>query len=165
MNSASSPLSELPAVGFLTDVPADHRAFLTGFGKFLRPHNGDILIAEGTNQESLSLVLEGTLHVVTSLTSHPMLLATVGAGDSLGEINLFDPAVASATVIARSECLIWSMTRGELEGLIDADPTAGLSVMRGLLRQLSKRIRQMNEKLSDAAGLGASFGPTRSPQP
>lgn len=161
MNSESSPLPELPAVGFLAEVPADHRAFLTGFGKFCRPHNGEVFIAQGSAQESLSLVLDGTLHVVTSLDQHPMLLATLGKGDSLGEINLFDPATASATVIARSECLIWTVTRHELEGLIGADPTAGLSVMRGLLRQLSRRIRQMNEKLAAVAGIGAILDPLK----
>jgi len=165
MNSGSSPLPELPAVGFLAEVPAEQRAFLTGFGKFYRPHNGDIFIAEGSPQESLSLILAGTLHIVSSLTSHPMLLATVSEGDSLGEINLFDAAAASATVIARSECLIWSVTRSELEGLVDADQGTGLNVMRGLLRQLSRRIRQMNEKLADVAGLGASFSHNRDLNP
>lgn len=148
MNSPSSPLPELPAVGFLADVPAEHRAFLTGFGKFCRPHNGDEFIAEGSSQESLSLVLAGTLHVVSSVGDRPMLLATLAEGDSLGEINLFDPATASASVIARSECLIWSVTRSELDGLVAADPIVGLDVMKGLLRQLSRRIRRMNEKLA-----------------
>ena len=150
MSASSSPLPELPAVGFLAEIPAEHRAFLTSFGKFLRPHNGEVFIAEGSAQESLNLVLAGTLHVVSSLSDHPLLLATLGEGDSLGEINLFDPAAASATVIARSECLIWSVTRSELDGLLDADPVVGIDVMKGLLRQLSRRIRHMNEKLVTA---------------
>jgi CRP-like cAMP-binding protein len=158
----SSPLTEIPAVGFLTDVPAEHRAFLTGFGKFLRPQASEVFIAEGSPQDSLSLVLSGTLHVVTSLDQHPMLLATLGEGDSLGEINLFDPATASATVIARSECLVWTITREELDGLVEADPIAGLSVMRGLLRQLSRRIRHMNEKVAAVAGFGAILDPLKS---
>ena len=58
-----------------------------------------------------------------------------------------DPAAASATVIARESCLIWTVTRDELNGLLAADPEAGLAVMKGLLRQLSSRIRQMNQKL------------------
>ena len=148
MNPSSSPLPELPDVGFLAEVPSDHRAFLTGFGRFLRFHKDDIVIAEGTPQESLSLVLAGTMHVISTADERPILLATLGEGDSIGEINLFDPATASATVIARSECLTWSITRSELDGLVDADLTTGLSVMKGLLRQLSRRVRHMNEKLA-----------------
>ncbi len=147
MNPEASPLPELPAVGFLADIPAEHRAFLTGFGKFRRPRAEEVFIAEGSPQETLNLVLAGTLHVVTTRAGRQMLLATVGEGDSLGEINLFDPASASATVIARSECLIWTITRTELAGLVEADPVAALSVTMGLLRQMSRRVRHMNEKL------------------
>lgn len=150
MNQPASPLSELPAVGFLAGVSAEHRAFLTSFGRFVRPRNGETFIDAGSPQDALNLVLSGTLHVVANAGDRPMLLATVGEGDSLGEINLFDPATASATVIARSDCLIWSVTREEIDGLIEADTEAGLGVMKGLLQQLSRRVRMMNDKLAAA---------------
>ena len=145
---SASPLPELPAIGFLSEVPAEHRAFLTSFGKFLRPSNGDVLIEQGTHQDTLNLILEGTLHVVSTTDDRPVLLATLGSGESFGEINLFDPSSASATVISRSESLVWSLTRDELDALTDADPVAALFATKGILRQLSKRIRVMNEKLA-----------------
>jgi hypothetical protein len=40
---SSSPLPELPAIGFLADVDSSHREFLASFGKFLRPHDGAAL--------------------------------------------------------------------------------------------------------------------------
>lgn len=145
-----SPASELPAVGFLAAVSAEHRAFLACFGKFLRPHTGEVLIAEGDSQESLYLVLAGALHIVSSVDERPVLLAAFGEGDSIGEINLFDPATASATAVMRSEGLIWSLSRSELEAFLASDPEAGISVMRGLLQEVAKRIRSMNEKLVTA---------------
>ena len=150
MQPESTPASELPAVGFLSDVSSEHRAFLACFGKFLRPESGEILIPEGAPQESLYVILSGTLHVVASHDDRPILLAAFGEGDSLGEINLFDPATASATAIVRSSGLIWTISREELEAFLEADPAAGVSVMRGLLRQVAKRIRSMNEKLATA---------------
>jgi CRP-like cAMP-binding protein len=68
----------------------------------------------------------------------------------MGEINLFDPDKASATAIARSDGLVWVLSRAELEAFLEADPAAGVAVLRGLLRQVSKRIRRMNEKLATA---------------
>ena len=155
MHSSSSPLPEIPAVGFLAEVSAEHRAFLTGFGKFHRRTRGEVFIHEGSPQESLGLVLAGELHVLTALDSHPLLLAEIGVGDMIGEINIFDPASASATVIARSDCLVWSLSRRELAGLIEADPEAGQSVTWGLLRQLARRIRVMNEQLVESKTLRA----------
>ena len=150
MSDSASPLPELPAVGFLSEVSAEHRAFLTGFGSFSRPSGGETFIQAGSSQDRLSLVLRGPLHVVADAGGRVLLLATVGEGDALGEINLFDPAAASASVVARGDCLIWSMTRGEMDALAAADPEAAMSVMRGLLRQLSSRVRRMNEKLAEA---------------
>jgi len=148
--SASSPLPELPAIGFLTDVDETHRAFLASFGSFVRPGSGDVLIEEGKSQENLYLVLTGMLHVVNDAGGREMLVAALGAGDSLGEVNVFDPAVASASVIARSECLIWCITGRELEAFFEADPIAGVSFMRGLLRLTGHRIRAMNAKLAES---------------
>ena len=96
------------------------------------------------------MVLSGTLHIVASHTTRPILLAAFGEGDSIGEINLFDPATASATAVVRTGGLIWTLTREELEAFLVADPVAGISVMKGLLRQVARRIRSMNEKLATA---------------
>jgi hypothetical protein len=38
----------------------------------------------------------------------------------------------------------------DLESPLQADPVIGLSVLRALLRQMSKRIRAMNDKLTTA---------------
>lgn len=150
MTSASSPQSELPAVGFLADVSPEHRAFLACFGRFLRPAPEEVLIKEGDSQESLYMVLAGTLHITTMADGRQMLLATLGEGDSFGEVNLFDPGTASATAVFRSKALVWVLSRQELQAFIEADTAAGVAVLQGLLHQASSRIRHMNEKLADA---------------
>lgn len=144
---SSSPYPNIPAIGFLSEVSDDDRAFLTGFGKFLRTSVGEQIITEGQAQESLFLILSGTLHVVTNVDGRDVLIAAVSKGDSLGEVNLFDPDSASASVISRGDCLIWTLARSELEGLFAADPAVGNSFMKGLLKQAALRIRKMNEKL------------------
>lgn len=143
-------MTELPAIGFLADVTSEHRAFLACFGKFLRPEAGEIIISEDDSQESLYVILSGSLHIVASHSERPILLAAFGEGDSIGEINLFDPATASATAVVRTSSVIWTISKEELEAFLAADPEAGVSVMKGLLRQVAHRIRSMNEKLATA---------------
>ena len=150
MNPPIILLPELPAIGCLADVSAEHRAFLACFGRFLRLQNGEVLIAEGECQESLYLILTGTLHIVACAAERQTLLATLGAGDSIGEINLFDPATASATAICRSDSQVWALSRREWDAFEQADPVAGVFVLRGLLREVSRRIRRMNAKLVTA---------------
>lgn len=148
--TSSSPLPELPAIGFLTEVTSCHREFLASFGNFVRPKNGEALIDEGTAQNCLYLILTGMLHVVVATGERSLLVATLGAGDSLGEVNVFDPASASASVIARSDCLIWRITADELGAFFAADAEGGVELMQGLLRLAAKRIRAMNAKLVES---------------
>lgn len=145
-----SPESQLPAIGFLSEVSTEHRAFLACFGRFLRPQAGDVLIKEGDDQESLYMILTGTLHIVSSGADRQMLLASLGEGDCFGEVNLFDPGTASASAVFRSSGLVWVLSREELKAFLEADTAAGVAVLQGLLHQASSRIRHMNEKLADA---------------
>ncbi len=143
--------NQLPALGFLAGIPEEHRSFLACYGKYHRPQDGDRVIVEGAPQDSLYVILVGKLHIVTGISGdRPMLLAALAPGDSMGEINLFDPGTASASAIARGSSLVWSLSRAELECFLTADPVIGVAVLRALLGQMSKRIRVMNEKLAMA---------------
>jgi CRP-like cAMP-binding protein len=150
MNNPPIPIAELPCVGFLSEVSSEHRSFLACFGKFVRPKTGDILIAEGDRQESLYVILSGIQHIVSSVGGRQVLIASLGEGDSMGEINVFDPSKASATAISRSDGFVWSISREEFDAFMEADPVAGVAVLRGLLCEVAKRIRRMNEKVTTA---------------
>jgi CRP/FNR family cyclic AMP-dependent transcriptional regulator len=142
--------AELPSLGFLSQVSSEHRSFLSCFGRFLRPEVGTTLIQQGEKQDSLYIILSGSLHIVSEVDGRQVLIASLGEGDAIGEVNLFDPGNASASAVVRVAGLIWSLTREELEAFVESDPIAGLSVFRGLLAQASRRIRSMNEKLATA---------------
>jgi CRP-like cAMP-binding protein len=151
MTTPSSDPAELPAIGFLAELSSDDRAFLAIYGKYLRPSDGETLITEGEAQDSLYVILSGKLHIVTSAAlDRPMLLAALEAGDSMGEINLFDPGAASASAVVRSAGIVWVLSRENLDSCMDADPVAGTRILRALLGQLARRIRAMNEKLATA---------------
>lgn len=150
MADLSSCTTELPSLGFLSQVSSEHRSFLACFGKFHRPDAGVVLITEGEQQDSLYMILQGHLHIVSEVEGRQVLIASLGEGDAIGEVNLFDPGNASASVIVRSPSVIWSLTRDELDAFVEADPAVGMAVFRGLLAQVSRRIRSMNEKLAQA---------------
>lgn len=143
-----SEINQLPAIGFLADLDEADRAFLAGYGRFLRVSTGGVVIREGAEQDSLYLVLSGILHVTSEAGGRPILVAALGAGDALGEVNLFDPDTASATVLAKSDCVIWKLTGNELDGCFEADPAVALRLMKGLLRLAASRLRAMNRKLA-----------------
>lgn len=151
MSSSTPNGPELPAEGILSGLAPEHRAFLAGYGKYHRAEDGETIITEGNPQESLYLILSGKAHAVTtSGDGRVRLLAAFGPGESMGEINLFDPATASASAVSKGPSTFWTLSRMELDSLIEDDPEIGVAILRALLSQMARRIRLMNEKLATA---------------
>lgn len=140
---------ELPAMGIVSAMEEEDRRLLSDYGEFLPVQEGDTLIDEGADQNSLLFLISGLLHVVTTKDDKLVLLARVEPGESIGEVNLFDPSKASASVVAKSFSQVWKARRNDLDDFLNAYPEAAGRLMIGLLSELSKRLRNMNQKLSN----------------
>ena len=139
----------LPALGIVSAMEEEDRQLLSNYGEFLPVQEGDRLIDEGTDQNSLLFLISGLLHVVTTKDDKLVLLARVEPGESIGEVNLFDPAKASASVVAKSFSQVWKARRNDLDDFLNAYPEAAGRLMIGLLSEMSRRLRKMNQKLSN----------------
>lgn len=145
-----SPLTrpELPAISFLEGMVDEDRALLSNYGEFLPVQPQQTLIAEGAAQDSLYLVISGLLHVVREKDGPRTLLWRVTPGETIGEVNLFDPSEASADVVAQEFSQVWRANRTDLETFVNAYSEAGACLMAGLARLLSKRLRAMNARFA-----------------
>ena len=141
---------ELPAVGIVEQMDQDDRALLGGYGEFLPAQAGQVLIQAGEDQENLYFVISGVLHVSILVDGRAKLIARVGAGESLGEVNVFDPGKASATVTAQEFAQIWKANRSDIDQFVEAYPHAGTCLFAGIVTVMCRRIRNMNEKLADS---------------
>lgn len=141
---------ELPALGFATDLDETARAALGSFGQFVTLNEGDHLIEEGQPQDSLFLVISGNFHVTTQATGRDVLLGQLKAGNMMGEVNIFDPGLASANVTAHSLSQAWKIDRSSLEQFLEENSEAAARVLVGVATQLSKRLRKTNEKVAMA---------------
>jgi CRP-like cAMP-binding protein len=109
-----------------------------------------VLIDEGHNQDALFMVVSGTFHVQTVVTGRAVLLGTLKAGDTIGEINMFDPGQASASVVSKSFSEIWRIDRSRLEQYLEAHPRTAARLLVNIATQLSKRLRKTNQKVAMA---------------
>lgn len=148
---------DLPALSIVKDLSEEDRKQLSAFGEWVNADPGDEIIKEGDPQASLFLVVSGMLHVETSTTGRTIFLGKLKAGDVIGEINIFDPGNASATVVAKDYAYLWSINREELMSFIASHPDAAAKLLIGIATQLSKRLRTTNEKAA-AAQESTSWG-------
>ncbi len=140
----------LPEMGFATDFDIEERTQLGNFGEFISLADGEALIQEGDTQDALFMIVSGTFHVQTEVTGRPVLLGTLKAGNTVGEINMFDPGQASASVVSKSFSEVWRIDRARLEQYLEAHPRTAARLLVNVATQLSKRLRKTNEKVAMA---------------
>lgn len=147
MSSAlSSP--ELPPLGLLQPLGDDDRRILSGYGEFFPVEKDQHLIEEGLDQNSLFVVVDGTLHATTMRSGHAVLLGKIKRGETIGEINLLDPNKASATVTAVEFSQVWRISSEALEEFMNAYPLPAAHLLIGIGRTLAQRLRDVNEKVA-----------------
>src|SRR5260221_14701314 len=91
----------LPTFSWIGHLKADDRDLLSSYGEFFPGHPGNVIIQEGVQQTEVFVVISGRLEVRTRQEDgSDVVLAHVGPGETLGEISLFTPGPATATVTA-----------------------------------------------------------------
>ena len=126
----------------------DDRRLLSSYGEFIPAHPGTTIIKQGEPQDSLFLVISGLLHVQSENDGRATLLGRLRTGDMMGEINIFDPAKASATVSSVEFSQLWRIDKSMLEDFLGESPATAANLLIHICTQLSKRLRSTNEKVS-----------------
>ncbi|HSI64457.1 MAG TPA: Crp/Fnr family transcriptional regulator [Candidatus Saccharimonadia bacterium] len=146
--SADFSTPELPPKGIIEPLGDDDRLLLSSYGEFLPVHERQVLIEEGHQQNTLYYVISGTLHATTTRSGRPVLLGRIGAGETIGEINIFHPGLASATVTAIEFTQIWKIDRQSLEDFMNVSPLPASHLLIGIASTLSRRLRETNDKVA-----------------
>lgn len=139
---------ELPALGILNPLGDDDRRLLSGYGEFLPVEKDKHLIEEGLEQDCLFFVISGTLHVSMMRGGHQVLLGKISRGETIGEINVLDPNLASATVTTVEFSQVWKINRDALEDFVNEYPLPAAHLLVGIGKTLARRLRDVNEKIA-----------------
>lgn len=105
--------------------------------------DGEILFREGDLCREMYIVQKGTLEIFKTVDSKKVILATIERGSMAGEMSLLEslPRSASARAVGDTTLLVFELGGFLLK--IRRDPTFAFELMK----HLSSRIRQTNEKL------------------
>jgi CRP-like cAMP-binding protein len=104
---------------------------------------GEILFREGDEAQSMYIVKQGTLRVLSGST----ILETVRDGGIIGEMAIIEEHMPrSATVIAGTHCEMVEIDVPRFLSLVGSMPTFSITV----LRVISRRLRVMNRRYRDS---------------
>lgn len=108
----------------------------------------DVLV-QGQRNGSLFVVLEGALRIVRDIDHAEVPIGRLSPGSFFGEISLFDPGPATATVRAAGRSVIVELRREHLDRFIETRPAAGAKVLLALLEDVATRFRHTDDRLRD----------------
>ena len=100
-----------------------------------------MIIDQGQIGKEAYILLSGT----ATVRRNGKKVATLGAGNIVGELSLFDHGPRTATVVADTECTALVITHRNLIGVIDSVPALAHKIMASM----AARIREFDR---------ASFG-------
>ena len=112
--------------------------------------SGDRILEEGMPVKAFYIVCDGVVHVRRLAQKREMLLGRIGVGGFFGEVNLFDPGVATASIYAMKQVTIAAVDYDSLRQFMSSTPDTGYKMVCAMMAELARRLRLMSGRLVNA---------------
>ena len=146
-----SPLDLIRRVFLFSTLTLEQAEALAASVSKKRFKRGEILVEQGKKTDALYIVLTGRIRVLmTDRKGREVILATLTAGDYVGEMSLIDDAPHSATVAADQQVDVLVLGRDSFLRCLNENTEMAHAVMRVLVQ----RLRKAGENISSVALVG-----------
>lgn len=128
-------------VFFFKELEPDELLGIMAVSRRERYTMGQRIFEAGSPSDAFYIVKSGAVMVKNG----PIVLATLGVGDPIGEMSFVDHGARSATVAAIEETELLKISFDSLEKLFSEHPAMAARVFRTIASVLSQRLRDMDE--------------------
>jgi len=115
--------------------------------------DGEVIVREGEETREMFVIRSGEVEIIKQVSGHEVRLTVLGRGAFFGEMSLLEGLPRSAPARAMGATSLVVLRPGSLLLQLRRDPTFAFE----LLQQMSRRVRELNEKLIFKVA-GAEFG-------
>jgi len=130
-----------------TELSEEEAAALAALMDMRELGSGEYLITEGTTDDSLHVIVEGTLEVVKRTAGDTTAsIAIIREGHLAGELSFIDGKVHTVGLRALSDSKIISLARDDFETIVDENPQLIYKVLRAVARSAHRIVHQMNHE-------------------
>ncbi len=117
--------------------------------------HGGVIFREGEPAQSMYLLVTGKVRISRQVPGMgEEALAILDAGQYFGEMGVVEESVRSADAYAHEPSTLWRIDRGKFDQLLFTDKELAYAVLWTLVRTLSSRLRETNEKMTFLAASG-----------
>ena len=130
-------------------LSAAEMKLLATFSSEERFREGSMIFREGEKGDKLYIVLDGRVRISKFIPGvGEEALAVLDRGDFFGEMALIDEKPRSADAKAHeTDATVLSIDRATLNEILSMDPHASLQFLNLLCRMISRRLREINDKI------------------
>ena len=130
-------------------LSAAEMKLLATFSTEERFREGSMIFREGEKGDKLYIVLDGRVRISKFIPGvGEEALTVLDRGDFFGEMALIDDKARSADAKAHEQdATVLSIDRATLNEILSMDPHASLQFLNLLCRMISRRLREINEKI------------------
>lgn len=149
----------LKKIPLFSNLPVEDLDRLCDMVEEVRLMPGEVLFTEGSTGDHAFVIKEGEIEILKSSGGREVLLAVRKPGEVIGEMALLESAPRFATVKARKESLLLSISHTQLDELLDSSPSAARSLLYTItsrLRSTEMMLRQ-SEKMAQLGTLTAGI--------
>jgi len=114
---------------------------------------GQSIVVEGTPSEAMYFVDSGWVSIFTEQDGKRALLANLGPGSVLGEVDFLLDRPYSTTAEAASDLRLWTLDKSEFKELVSREPSIGIK----LSLALGSKVGQVTEYLAEYRLPGVPF--------
>jgi len=109
----------------------------------------ELVITEGKPNDKIFFLIEGQVAV----SKKEYLLTHFGEGEAFGEMEVLDVKPAVASIRSLSPVKVMSISNRTLREIYKLDPKIFSLIIMNLARDLSRRLRKMDETLAESSSM------------
>ena len=125
--------------------------FLT-FMKQREFRKGDKIVIEGDPGDCLFLIVEGSVEILKIVPDagegNMERIATLGMGETFGEMSIIDLHTRSATVRAQEDSIVLVLSKKNLSHIWRSHPKIYTLILKNLAREISMRLRNIDARFA-----------------
>jgi CRP/FNR family cyclic AMP-dependent transcriptional regulator len=122
---------------------------------------GKRVVQQGDLADAAYLIIDGHAEVILETAAGPVVVATLGANEIVGEMGILGDVPRNATVRAKDRLIVLRISKDPFMRMVREFPTMAVSIMRELAQRLDATNRQLSvalaevKRLHDQGGIAA----------
>jgi CRP-like cAMP-binding protein len=119
---------------------------------------GKRLVQQGDPADAAYLIIDGHAEVILETRAGPVVVATIGANETVGEMGILGDVPRNATVRAKDRVIVLRISKEPFMRMVREFPNMAVSIMRELAQRLDATNQQLSEALDEVKRLRDQAG-------